>query len=226
MRSPGIVGAISLWVIAVVPAAVSAQEPAAAPDAPPALPQPPPSPPAGRPSNDPYGTASLYAPPPPSAPWYRTGVAPDRERPPVAAPMPAASPPGDDAANIPGAILGGVLGYGLGIATAALLIAASVEGGSDGEVLIITAPLALLAMGTGCTAGIVIGGDAGGGDGSFWGTFGGQALGVLASLMVALMTLSGGDDDDWIGVGAILTFPIIGGVIAYEMGDQPERPRR
>ena len=105
-------------------------------------------------------------------------------------------------------VLGGLLGYTVGLAP--LLVAMS--GGDEGTwpVIIVTVPL-------GITLGIWLAGMASGGNGSFAWTLLGQALGGLCSVPFAFYALFDSDGPATVlALVTVLSFPIIGGVFAYE----------
>jgi hypothetical protein len=105
-----------------------------------------------------------------------------------------------------GALLGYVIGLGVGDETGAVV------GAFTG---------AILGAGVGIAAGVTMAGNAHGGKGRFWSSFWGQFLGGLCSLAFVPFAF----EEEW-GGGALLfamvTFPIVGGIIGYETSHDPE----
>lgn len=117
--------------------------------------------------------------------------------------------------RMPGAlgleILGGVLGYAIGLAP--LYAALSGDDGGSLPALVVTVPF-------GIALGIWLPGMLSGGNGGFGWTFLGQALGGIASVPIVFSTLFDTDETGaWVALAAVLTFPIIGGVLGYELSN-------
>jgi hypothetical protein len=134
-------------------------------------------------------------------------------------------PPGgyDDSANIPGELIGGVLGYTLGLGGALGVVLAFASGGL--ETLLVGIPTAIFVAGAGLAGGITIGGNTGDAEGRFWAAFGGQAIGGLLSF-AWMMSHTGDRDGPFTAtnLAAMVVLPLLGGILGYELSDGPDGP--
>lgn len=117
--------------------------------------------------------------------------------------------------GIGGAVVGGLVGTGIGLAVF----------GDDGEFGGLAAAIVGGIPGTaiGLPTGIYLTGEAWGGDGNYWATWGGVLAGSVVPFIVSYSML-GDDPSDALMVFLWGTLPLAGGVIGYELSQRDPAP--